>query len=74
MSAYEPCRNSSVQKCGKRSYCGVDSDNDNQFSYGSVLATLFAGPVVRTVFSLIFREKKALQKDETKETPEVEVQ
>ena len=34
----------------------------------------FAGPVVRTVFSLIFREKKALQKDETKEMPEVEVQ
>lgn len=34
----------------------------------------FAGPVVRTVFSLIFREKKALQKDEMKEMPEVEVQ
>lgn len=34
----------------------------------------FAGPVVRTVFSLIFREKKDLQKDETKEMPEVEVQ
>lgn len=34
----------------------------------------FAGPVVRTVFSLIFREKKALQKDEMKEMPEIEVQ
>ena len=34
----------------------------------------FAGPVVRAVFSLIFKEKKALQKDETKELPEIEVQ
>lgn len=34
----------------------------------------FAGPVVRAVFSLIFREKKTLQKDEMKEMPEIEVQ
>ena len=34
----------------------------------------FAGPVVRAVFSLIFREKKALQKDKMKEMPEIEVQ
>ena len=47
---YEPCRNSSVQKCGKRSYCGVDSDNDNQFSYGSVLATLFCGSCCKNCF------------------------
>ena len=32
------------------SYCGVDSDNDNQFSYGSVLATLFCGSCCKNCF------------------------
>ena len=50
VSAYEPCRNSSVQKCGKRSYCGVDSDNDNQFSYGSVLAIILCGSCCKSCF------------------------
>ena len=33
----------------------------------------FAGPVVRFVFSLIFRGKENFKKDEMKEMPEIEV-
>lgn len=38
------------KKCGKRSYCGVDSDNDNQFSYGSVLAIILCGSCCKNCF------------------------
>ena len=50
VSAYEPCRNSSVQKCRKRIYRSMVADNDNQFSYGSVLATLFCGSCCKNCF------------------------
>ena len=55
----------------------INPERDNPFFIVlgiSVISVIFMGPVVRAVFSLIFREKKALQKNEMEEMPEIEVQ
>lgn len=47
------------------------TDNSYKLPYGSVLAALFAGPVVRTIFGLIFKEKKAVKTNETASNTEL---